>query len=151
MIEQSTNGLNKIKEQLQDLENLSGVSGQKIKDLDAGNQNLLDKMLGMENEVASRLDDLANSDASILAKINGLESNNDQTILALTSDLEKKVVDTENRLQNSTKSDIQSLSEHLAEQIRTNNSTTERRLAEADTGNQQLLEKLLQVEKDVEG
>merc|ERR1719419_1729922 len=151
MIEQSTNDLNKIKEQLQDLENLSGVSGQKIKDLDAGNQNLLDKMLGMENEVASRLDDLANSDASILAKINGLESNNDQTILALTSDLEKKVIDTENRLQNSTKSDIQSLSEHLAEQIRTNNSTTERRLAEADTGNQQLLEKLLQVEKDVEG
>ena len=47
MVEQSTNDLNKIKEQLQDLENLSGVSGQKIMDLDAGNQNLLDKMLGM--------------------------------------------------------------------------------------------------------
>ena len=35
--------------------------------------------------------------------------------------------------------------------MRTNNSNTERRLAEADAGSQQLLEKLLEVEKDVEG
>jgi len=105
----------------------------------------------MENGVADRLDDLAKADASLLAKLSALESTNDQTVRAATADLEKKIHDAEHRLDQSSKTEIHSFTQHLEEQMRTNNSNTERRLAEADAGSQQLLEKLLEVEKDVEG
>merc|ERR1719283_503705 len=64
MANQSTNDMNQIKEKLEDIENHAGLSDQKIKELDSGNQNLLNKILGMENEVDDRLDDLAKTDAS---------------------------------------------------------------------------------------
>merc|ERR1719347_224655 len=151
MVEQSANDMNQIKDQLKDIENQAGVSGQKIKELDAGHQTLVEKISGMENGVADRLDDLAKADASLLAKLSALESTNDQTVRAATADLEKKIHDAEHRLDQSSKAEIQSVGQHLEEQMRTNNSNTERRLAEADAGSQQLLEKLLEVEKDVEG
>merc|ERR1719305_1531455 len=151
MVEQSANDMNQIKEQLKDVENQAGLSGQKIKELDAGHQTLVEKISGMENGVADRLEDLAKADASLLAKLSALESTNDQTVRAATADLEKKIHDAEHKLDQSSKAEIQSLGQHLEEQMRTNNSNTERRLAEADAGNQQLLEKLLEVEKDVEG
>ena len=145
MAEQSTNNMNQIKEQLQDIENQAGIAGQKINELDAGHQTLVEKVLGMENGVADRLDDLAKADASLLAKVNGLESNNDQTLRALTTELEKKIHDSEHKMDQSTKAELHSLGQHLEEQMRTNNSNTERRMAEADAGSQQLLEKLLDV------
>merc|ERR1719291_1676007 len=151
MVEQSANDMNQIKEQLKDVENQAGVSGQKIKELGAGHQTLVEKISGMENGVADRLEDLAKADASLLAKLSALESTNDQTVRAATADLEKKIHDAEHRLDQSSKTEIQSFGQHLEEQMRTNNSNTERRLAEADAGSQQLLEKLLEVEKDVEG
>merc|ERR1719285_106848 len=147
MVEQSANDMNQIKEQLKDVENQAGLSGQKIKELDAGHQTLVEKISGMENGVA----DLAKADASLLAKLSALESTNEQTVRAATADLEKKIHDAEHKLDQSSKAEIQSVGQHLEEQMRTNNSNTERRLAEADAGSQQLLEKLLEVEKDVEG
>merc|ERR1712243_470063 len=69
----------------------------------------------------------------------------------ITTNLEKMIIDNSTRLHESCKSSIQSLSEHLEDQIKVNNSTTERKLAEIDTGSQQLLEKLLELEKEVEG
>merc|ERR1712089_69762 len=84
MIEQSANDLNQIRDQLRDIENQAGISGQKIQELDRDSQTLQEKVLGMENQVADRLDDLVKSDASILAKINGLESNTTQNINQLT-------------------------------------------------------------------
>ena len=137
MVEQSANDMNEIKAQL--------------KDVDAGHQTLVQKVSGMENGVADRLDDLAKADASLLAKLSALESTNDQTVRAATADLEKKIHDAEHKLDQSSKAEIQSVCQHLEQQMQTNNSNTERRLAEADAGNQQLLEKLLEVEKDVEG
>merc|ERR1712089_42692 len=98
MIEQGANDLNQIRDQLRDIENQAGLSGQKIQELDAGSQTLQEKVLGIENQMADRLDDLVKSDASILAKINGLESNNDQIINQLTINLEKKIVDSENKI-----------------------------------------------------
>merc|ERR1712179_623804 len=151
MIEQSANDLNQIRDQLRDIENQAGLSDQKIQELDTGSQTLQEKVHGIENQVTDRLEVLVKSDASLLARINGLESNNDQNIHQLTINLEKKIIDSENKQHQSCKSGIQSLSEHLEDQIRVNNSTTERRLAEIDTGSQQLLEKLLEVEKEVEG
>ena len=136
-VEQSANDMNEIKAQL--------------KNVDAGHQTLVQKVSGMENGVADRLDDLAKADASLLAKLSALESTNDQTVRATTDDLEKKVHDAEQKLDQSSKSEIQSVCQHLELQTQTNNPNTEKRLAEADAGSQQPLEKLLEVEKDVEG
>merc|ERR1711971_882099 len=52
MVEQSANDMNQIKEQLKDVENQAGLSGQKIKELDAGHQTLVEKISGMENGMA---------------------------------------------------------------------------------------------------
>merc|ERR1719238_650926 len=118
MVEQSANDMNQIKEQLKDVENQAGVSGQKIKELDAGHQTLVEKISGMENGVADRLDDLAKADASLLAKLSALESTNDQTVRAATADLERKIHDAEHKLDQSSKAEIQSLGQHLEEQMR---------------------------------
>ena len=58
-MEQSANDMNEIKAQL--------------KNVDAGHQTLVQKVSGMENGVADRLDDLAKADASLLAKLSALE------------------------------------------------------------------------------
>ena len=151
MVNQSTNDMNQIKEKLEDIENHAGLSDQKIKELDSGNQNLLNKILGMENEVADRLDDLAKTDASLLAKISSMESTNGQTLIELSTGLEKKIGDSEGRLQESTKADIQSLADNLGDQIKTNITITEKKLADAESGSKQLNEKLVQIEKEIEG
>ena len=137
MVEQSANDRNEIKAQL--------------KDVDAGHQTLVQKVSGMEKGVADRLDDLAKADAPLLAKLSALEFTNDQTVRAATADLEKKIHDAEHKLDQSSEAKTQSVCQQLEQQMQTNNSNTERRLTEADAGNQQLLEKLLEVEKDVEG
>ena len=45
MVEQSSNDLNQIRNQIQDIENQNGISSQKISELDTGNQALLEKLL----------------------------------------------------------------------------------------------------------
>merc|ERR1719394_1704873 len=91
IIEQSTNDLNKIREQLSDIEVKARFSGQKIEELDTGSQTLQEKVSTIENQMAERLQDLANSDASLSARIDGIELNNNQSINQLTSNLEKSL------------------------------------------------------------
>merc|ERR1719342_2013577 len=120
MIEQSANDLNQIRDQLRDIENQAGLSGQKIQELDRDSQTLQEKVLGMENQVADRLDDLVKSDASIMAKINGLESNTTQNINQLTINLEKKMADTENKIHleiESVNKQTEDLTNNLEEQL----------------------------------
>merc|ERR1719153_564581 len=120
MIEQSANDLNQIRDQLRDIENQAGLSGQKIQELDRDSQTLQEKVLGMESQVADRLDDLVKSDASILAKINGLESNTTQNINQLTINLEKKMADTENKIHleiESVNKQTEDLTNNLEEQL----------------------------------
>ena len=107
MVEQSANDMNQIKEQSKDVENQADVSGQKIKEPDAGHQTLVEKISGMENSVADRLEDLAKADASLLAKLSALESTNDQTVHSATAGLEKKIHDAEHRLGQSSKTETQ--------------------------------------------
>ena len=120
MVEQSANDMNEIKAQL--------------KDVDAGHQTLVQKVSGMENGVADRLDDLAKADAPLLAKLSALEFTNDQTVRAATADLEKKIHDAEHKLDQSSMAEIQSVCQQLEQQMQNNNSNTERRLTEADAG-----------------
>merc|ERR1711962_1922679 len=73
-----------------------------------------------ENQATDRLDDLVKSDASILAKINGLESNTTQNINQLTINLEKKMADTENKIHleiESVNKQTEDLTNNLEEQL----------------------------------
>merc|ERR1719394_2223278 len=120
MIEQRAKDLNQIRDQLRDIENQAGLSGQKIQELDRDSQTLQEKVLGMENQVADRLNDLVKSDASIMAKINGLESNTNQNINQLTINLEKKMADTENKIHREIESvnkQTEDLTNNLEEQL----------------------------------
>ena len=135
MVEQSANDMNETRAQ--------------PRDVYAGHQTLAQRVSGMENGVADRLDDLAKEDASLLAKLSAFKSTNNQTECAATADTEKKIHDGENKLDQSSKAEIQSVCQHLEQQTQTDNSNTKRSVAEA--GSQQLLKKLLEVEKDVEG
>merc|ERR1719209_2054635 len=70
MAEQSANDLNRINDRLQDMENQSGLADQKIKELDAGNQNLLEKVLGMDGNLSERLDKQEQMDNTLMNRIN---------------------------------------------------------------------------------
>merc|ERR1712209_321572 len=79
MAEQSANDLNRINDRLQDMENQAGLSDQKIKELDAGNQNLLEKVLGMDGNLSERLDKQEQIYNTLMNKINELHSNNSES------------------------------------------------------------------------
>ena len=61
------------------MENQAGLSDQKIKELDAGNQNLLEKVLGMDGNLSERLDKQEQMDNTLMNKINELHSNNSES------------------------------------------------------------------------
>ena len=50
-VEQSSNDLNQIRNQIQDIENQNGISSQKISELNTDNQALLEKLLGLEKNI----------------------------------------------------------------------------------------------------
>merc|ERR1712179_224582 len=99
MIEQSSNDLDQIRDQLRDIENQAGLFDQRIQELDNGNQTLQDKVHGIESQVTDRLEDLAKSDASLLARINELQSNNTENISSLQHQLSNMDSENKNNIQ----------------------------------------------------
>merc|ERR1712179_381067 len=99
MIEQSSNDLDQIRDQLRDIENQAGLSDQRIQELDKGNQTFQDKVHGIESQVTDRLEDLAKSDASLLARINELQSNNTENISSLQHQLSNMDSENKNNIQ----------------------------------------------------
>merc|ERR1719462_892780 len=83
MAEQSANDLNRINDRLQDMENQAGLSDQKIKELDAGKQNLLEKVLGMDGNLSERLDKQEQMDNTLMNRINELHSNNSESVSSI--------------------------------------------------------------------
>ena len=153
MVEQSSNDLNQIRDQIQDIENQNGISNQKISELDNGNQALLEKLLGLEKSIGDRMEGLNKTDESLLTKINGLQTDNAQNLADFRQDLDNKLAQNEKNNQgeyDSIRSETHILTQHL-EEVKSLHVATEKRIVEMDAGNQQLLEKLLGVEKDLDG
>ena len=88
MVEQSSNDLNQIRDQIQDIENQNGLSNQKISELDSGNQALLEKLLGLEKSIVDRMEGLDKTDENLLTKINGLQTDNAQSLADFGKDLD---------------------------------------------------------------
>merc|ERR1719495_2735659 len=153
MVEQSSNDLNQIRDQIQDIENQSGLSNQKISELDSGNQALLEKLLGLEKSIVDRMEGLDKTDENLLTKINGLQTDNAQSLADFGKDLDNKLAQHDKNYQvehDSIRSETHILNQHL-EEVKSLHVATEKRIVEMDAGNQQLLEKLLGVEKDLDG
>merc|ERR1712228_1019412 len=153
MVEQSSNDLNQIRNQIQDIENQNGISSQKISELDTGNQALLEKLLGLEKSIGEKMDGLDKTDDSLLSKINGLQTDNAQSLADIRQDLDNKLAENDKNWQvehDSIRSETHILNQHLKE-VRSLHLATDKRIVEMDAGNQQLLEKLLGVEKDLDG
>merc|ERR1712123_319577 len=153
MVEQSSNDLNQIRDQIHDIENQNGISNQKISELDNGNQALLEKLLGLEKSIGDRMEGLNKTDESLLTKINGLQTDNAQNLADFRQDLDNKLAQNDKNNQgeyDSIRSETHILSQHL-EEVKSLHVATEKRIVEMDAGNQQLLEKLLGVEKDLDG
>merc|ERR1719342_680920 len=153
MVEQSSNDLNQIRDQIQDIENQNGLSNQKISELDSGNQALLEKLLGLEKSIVDRMEGLDKTDDNLLTKINGLQTDNAQSLADFGKDLDSKLAQHDKNYQvehDSIRSETHILNQHL-EEVKSFYAATEKRIVEMDAGNQQLLEKLLGVEKDLDG
>merc|ERR1712123_520739 len=153
MVEQSSNDLNQIRDQIHDIENQNGISNQKISELDNGNQALLEKLLGLEKSIGDRMEGLNKTDESLLTKINGLQTDNARNLADFRQDLDNKLAQNDKNNQgeyDSIRSETHILSQHL-EEVKSLHVATEKRIVEMDAGNQQLLEKLLGVEKDLDG
>ena len=78
MAEQSANDLNWINDRLQDMENQSGLADQKIKELNAGNPSLLDKVLGLGTNLSERLDKHGHN--TFTGKIDEMHSNHKESV-----------------------------------------------------------------------
>merc|ERR1712142_328021 len=153
MVEQSSNDLNQIRDQIQDIENQNGLSNQKISELDSGNQALLKKLLGLEKSIGEKMEGLDKTDDSLLSKINGIQTDNAQNLADIRKDLDNKLAENDRNWQvehDSIRSETNILNQHL-EEVRSLHLVTDKRIVEMDAGNQQLLEKLLGVEKDLDG
>ena len=80
MVEQSSNDLNQIRNQIQDIENQNGISSQKISELDTSNQALLGTLLGLGKSVGEKIKGFVKTDDSLLSEINGLQTDNAQNL-----------------------------------------------------------------------
>merc|ERR1712113_1355051 len=73
-------------------ESQAGLSDQETKELDAGNQNLLGKVLDMDGNLSKRLDKQEHMDNTLMNRIKELHSNNSDSVSSIRlrlSDLDK--------------------------------------------------------------
>merc|ERR1712106_333404 len=153
MVEQGSNDLNQIRDQIRDIENQIGISNQKISELDNGNQALLEKLLGLEKSIGDRMEGLDKTVDNLLSKINSLQTDNAQSFVDFRQDLDNKQAEQDKNWKvehDSIRSETHILNQYL-EEVKSLHVITDKRIAEMDAGNQQLLEKLLGVEKDLDG
>merc|ERR1719445_781115 len=152
-MKQSSTDLNRVKEAIKALGEKSDVSERKISELDSGNQGLLEKLLGLENGLDAKIKDLDESDSKLKEEINGLRSDNGTSISQIQSHFTEKVSEVNNSL-TSVSSSLREETKILSEKIdvsQTQQTALEKKMVDMDSGNQQLLDKLLAVEQDLDG
>merc|ERR550532_997454 len=153
LVDQSNTDLNLVKGQIKDLENQSGVCHQKISELDNGAQGLLEKLLGLEAGTNDKINQLNDKENELETEIKKIKSDNDassdgfkQELAGRLGEMKEEYLAATNSVRTETHTLSQSLQEYKSQQI-----SIEKRVTEIDSGNQQLLEKILAVEEDLEG
>ena len=106
-------------------------------------------MLGLKKSIGGKIEGLDKADDSLLSKINGLQTNNAQSLADIRQDLDNKLAENDKNWQvehDSIRSETHILKQHL-EEVRSLHLATDKRIVEMVAGNQQLLEKLLSGEE----
>merc|ERR1739838_858228 len=145
LVQQSSNDLNQIKEQIQNIENQSGISSQKITELDKGSQSLLEKILGLEKGLTGWVEALGKTDVDLLNRINSLKSENANEFSLIKNDHDQKM----NDQTKSVKAVEDSLSKNI-EEAKNHQKIAEKNIEELNAGAQKLNEKLLGIENDID-
>ena len=146
MVEQSTNDLNQLRDQIHEVENQNAIADRKIAELDTGNQNLLEKLLGLENVIGDKVNILDQRDETLKTRLEGLEADNSQKLSVLQQDVEKKLSEQDNQYHNqqdAIRNELNITINEYAQQMNSQKDEIEKRISEMDTGNQQLLGKSL--------
>ena len=132
MVEQSSNNLNQIRNQIQDIKNQNGISGQKISELDTSNQALLGKLIGLEKSVGEKMEGFDKTENSLLSEINSLQNDNAQNLAEIRQDLDNKLAENDKNWQvkhDSIRSETNILNQHL-EEVRSLHLATNRRIVD---------------------
>merc|ERR1712066_1083537 len=153
LLKQSSTDFDDVKKKITDLGQRSDVAERKISELDTGTQGLLEKLRGLENVHVAKMKDLDQNDADIREELHGLRSENASSLSQIQNHWTEKVNEL-NSTFTSTSSSIRDETKILSEKIsQSQNQQTalENKVDDMDAGNQQLLEKLLAVEQDLDG
>merc|ERR1712025_82603 len=150
--QKSTNDFNEMKSKIQVLENDQDLSNKKINELDTGSQSLLEKLISLEKDISERCGNLDKTDENLLSMIRKLENDNNNQIGDLKSDFIFRVMESDKKI--AICDDLikkTSLLRNDIDTIKSQNTTTLTRMSDMDNGNQQLLEKVLNLESDFNG
>merc|ERR1711970_1465062 len=153
IIEKSVNDINQVRDKIREIENQNDLSDQKIKELDNGSQSLLEKLIGMEKDISERFVGLDKTEESLLTKVNSLNTDNHQNITTIKNSFDIMIKELEARNhedKDSIKKDTLAITQEI-DLLKSHSSGITNKLDEMDTGNQQLLEKLLGIERDLDG
>ena len=114
---------------------------------------MLEKLLGMEKDISERFIGLDKVDENLLSMLNNMDSGNNQNITAIRVELGNRLDDVEQKHladNDSFRNETIILTQDISN-IKTQNTSMYTRIDEMDAGNQQLLEKLLGVERELDG
>merc|ERR1711892_868441 len=151
--EKSTNDSNEMKSQFQVIQNDQDMSSKKLKELDNGSQSLLEKLISLEKDIGERCDDLDKTDENLLSMITKLGNDNNTQVEDLKTDFSFRISDLDKRSvenDHATKTETTIL-KHDLESLVTQNTNMLTKISDMDNGNQQMLEKLLNIETDFNG
>ena len=99
--------------------------------------NLLEKLLGLKKSIGGKIKGLDKADDSLLSKINGLQTNNAQSLADIRQDLDNKLAENDKYWQvehDSIQSESHILNQHL-EEVRSLHFATGKRIIVMDAGN----------------
>ena len=153
LVDQNNSDLNLVKAQINDLENQSGLCHQKIAELDNGAQGLLEKLLGLETGTNKKINQLNDKENNLEDEMKKLKSHSAASSDGLKQELAEQVGGLKKEhldSTNSVRTEIHTLS-HSLQEYKSQQVSVEKRVTQIDSGNQQLLEKILAVEQDLEG
>merc|ERR1711915_17615 len=150
--EKSASDFDDIKLKMEHLENRHDASNKRISELDNGSQSLLQKLISLEKDISERCGNLDKTDEQLLSMINKMGNENESQFSSLRLDINNKWEELENKNNELEKNVISENNavKQIIEDIKSNHNSALVKLTDMDNGNQQLLEKLLNLESDVD-
>jgi len=89
--ERSTSDFNDIKSKIQEIENRSDISEQKIREVDNGNVSLLEKLITLEKDIGEKCTSFEKADKELLDMITQIDSDNNINITNIKTEFNSQI------------------------------------------------------------